>query len=420
MLRRRNFSLLVGANLISSTGNMVLYVALPFYVYLLTGSALATGTMFVAETIPPLLLGPLAGVFVDRWDRRRTMIVADTARAVLLLPLLFVAAADQLWLVYVVGFGNACLDQFFSPAQGALLPRLVGPADLAAANSLNASAGQVPLLIGPAFGGVLLDWLGLPAVVLADSISFLISALMIAAIVVPPGESAALPVASTSLRTRGHAIMNDLLVGLRIIRANRIVAGLFATVGVLMVSQGIKSVATVPFVTVMMHGDASVRGLMVTAQGVGGILGGLVLAQFGRLLTPLQRVIWGPPLVGLLLLVMVNWPALIVVLLMMLLIGIGIIAFFPSMRMLLQTAVDDRYRGRVLGAFGSVIALSNLLGLLLASTCGDLLGPQLMMNLSAALYLLAGAVALCILRRLPRSATSVVLASNPGPAPEQH
>src|SRR4029079_14654946 len=110
---------------------------------------------------------------------------ADCARAAVLLLLLFVGAGDLLWLGFLVGVASACLDQFFGPAQGALLPRLVAHDDLAAANSLNSSAGPLPLLIGPALGGVLLARLGLAAVVLAVSASFLLSALLIALLVTP-------------------------------------------------------------------------------------------------------------------------------------------------------------------------------------------------------------------------------------------
>ena len=404
LLRQRNFSLVLSARVISNSGDIVLYVALPFYVYQLTGSALATGAMFVAETIPPILLGSLAGVFVDRWHRKRTMIVADVARAMVLLLLLFVGSVDALPLVFVVAFVNACLSQFFSPAQGALLPHLVSAEDLAAANSLNSSAGQIPLLLGPVVGGVLLSWVGLPFVVLADSASFLLSALLVALVIIPPDSGANRSLASVGSQVEQRSIVDDLIAGLRLVRENKLVAGLFATVAVVMLAQGIKSVALVTYVTDTLHGDAGVRGLMVTAQGVGGIIGGVLLASFGRLASPQQRIILGVPLIGVLLLVMTNLPQVSVVLLMMALIGIVIIACFPSITTLLQSAVEDRYRGRVLGAYGTVIALSNLLGLLLASAIGDLAGSQLMMNLTGVLYVFSGAVAFLMLRGLPRAA----------------
>src|SRR5713101_2598217 len=97
VLRQRNFGLLWFGQLISIIGDWVLFVALPFYVYDMTGSALATGTMFAAQLLPSLLLGSLAGVFVDRWNRKRVMIGADVLRGCVLLLLLVVRSPEQLW-----------------------------------------------------------------------------------------------------------------------------------------------------------------------------------------------------------------------------------------------------------------------------------------------------------------------------------
>ena len=122
VLRQRNFALLWGASLISEVGTLMLYIALPFYVYAHTGSTLATGAMFVVQSLPAVALGSLVGVFVDRWDRRRTMMVADLARAVLILLLLTVRARSGLWAIYVVAGVEATISLFFYPASGALAP----------------------------------------------------------------------------------------------------------------------------------------------------------------------------------------------------------------------------------------------------------------------------------------------------------
>lgn len=123
-LRQRNFVWF--GQLISLVGDWVLLAALPFYVYQLTGSALATGAMFMVHVLPTLVLGSLAGVFADRWDRRRTMIIADVARAGVLLLVLLVRSRDWLWLVYLAGFAESAISQFFGPAKGALIPLLAG------------------------------------------------------------------------------------------------------------------------------------------------------------------------------------------------------------------------------------------------------------------------------------------------------
>src|SRR5215203_3398866 len=113
VLRQRDFFLLWSGGILSVIGDYFLFVALPFFVYERTGSALATGAMFIAETLPRLLFGSLAGVFVDRWDRKKTMIFSDLSRALILLPLLLVAAGAPLTLVYAVAFVEASVSMFF-------------------------------------------------------------------------------------------------------------------------------------------------------------------------------------------------------------------------------------------------------------------------------------------------------------------
>src|SRR5262245_23320257 len=169
LLRQRNFGLLWFGQLISLTGDWFLFIALPFYIYNLTGSTLATGAMFAAQLLPGLLFGSLAGVFVDRWDRKRVMIVSDVLRGLTLLLLLVVQSAEWLWLIYLTTFLQAAIGQFFQPAKNAVIPQLVDEKDLIPANSLNAVSDSLTRLVGPSLGGVMFAALGLNAVVLADA-----------------------------------------------------------------------------------------------------------------------------------------------------------------------------------------------------------------------------------------------------------
>ena len=124
ILRQPNFAKLWFGGLISMTGDWILMVGLPFEIYRRTGSTLATGAMVLAFLIPSILLGSVAGVFVDRWDRQRLMVVIDLVLAVVVLPLLAIDALG-IWIAYVVLFVASCLDLLFSPAEGALLPNLL-------------------------------------------------------------------------------------------------------------------------------------------------------------------------------------------------------------------------------------------------------------------------------------------------------
>jgi MFS family permease len=149
VLRRRNFALLWIGQFVSLCGDWLLIVALPFYVYQLTGSILQTGIMLTAELLPRIVLGSLAGVFVDRWDRRWTMLISDLLRAGVLLLLLLVHSRDLLWLVYVVAVLQSMIGQFFTPAVSALTPSLVEEHQLVAANSLESFNDAVTRFIGP-------------------------------------------------------------------------------------------------------------------------------------------------------------------------------------------------------------------------------------------------------------------------------
>ncbi len=163
VLRQRNFVLVWSAGLISLTGDWMLWIAVPVHVYAVTGSTIATGVAFAARVIPQLALGSVAGVFVDRWDRKRIMVAANLARAAIIVPLLFVGSPDTLWIVYAAIAIETSIGLLFGPAENALLPRLVGEKRLLEANSLNSLNNNLARLVGPALGGLVVGFTGLSA-----------------------------------------------------------------------------------------------------------------------------------------------------------------------------------------------------------------------------------------------------------------
>ena len=396
LLRQRNFSLLWFGQLLFLVGDWVLLVALPFYVYDLTGSALLTGVMWMVESLPRLLLGSLAGVFVDRWDRRRTMIVADLTRALILLPLLLVHSREWLWVIYVVAFLESVISQFFVPAKGAIIPRLVSEKDLIAANSLNAMSDSLTRLIGPSLGGALLGLLGLASVALFDVASYLISGVLIFLITLPPDPKRDQD-KTTKPASKGKNIWSEWLEGLRLVQTDRTLAALFLATALAMLGQGLINVLIVVFVKDVLHGGALQFGWMATAQGVGGLVGGLIIGRVGNRLQPSRLITLGLGTAGFALLAIVNFPSLPLALGLLALMGIPLMGYLVSGQTLMQTKVTDQYRGRVLGAYATTVALLMLVGLALASTLGDALGVVPMMNVAAGLYLLAGVVALVMM-----------------------
>src|SRR4051794_33835118 len=186
LLRRRpDLGRLVGAGLVSMTGDWLLAVGLSYAVYDLTGSTMASAGAFLTALVPQVLTGLVAGVLVDRWDRRRTMVVANLLLAVGLLPLLLVDGPGLIWVVYPVLVLEAAVETFFAPAEQAMLPRLVDeevPAELVTANALNGQAQNLSRLLGGALGGVLAALGGIPLVALADAATFLLAAFLVSRI----------------------------------------------------------------------------------------------------------------------------------------------------------------------------------------------------------------------------------------------
>jgi MFS family permease len=134
VFRRRSFALLWTAQSISTTGSALTTVAASLLVYRLTGSALSVGLLLMAAALPGLLFGPIAGVFVDRWDRRRTMMAADLSCAILVGAVPLLLPYSIWWLFAVVVLSNA-LRQFYEPAHASLLPETAPEDELAAANA---------------------------------------------------------------------------------------------------------------------------------------------------------------------------------------------------------------------------------------------------------------------------------------------
>ena len=407
--RHRDFALLWVAGLVSVTGDLALIVALPLHAYALTGSAVATGGVFAAALLPRVLVGSLAGVFVDRWDRRRTMVATDLLRAVLLLPLLAVESPDLLWLVYLVRASTSTLALLFNPAEAALLPRLVGEEHLVTANALNALNNNLGRLIGPAVGAMLYAVGGLPIVVLADAATFVGSAALILFIRTDARPERAI---TTDGSSATRQFVGEWRAGLHLIRRDHALATIFIAFGIGVVGEGTFEVGFVPLVVDVLGGGAEVVGILLSAQAIGGIVAGALIARVATVVAP--RLLFGGGLIGLGFtdLGLANAahlapPGLSPVALasaFMILAGFPSVAGLAAGNGLLQTLTVDAFRGRVFGALEVVYGVGTLLGLALGGLAIDAVGVVPVLSGGAAMWLLGGALALA---HLPRTTATV-------------
>jgi MFS family permease len=411
VLRQRNFALLWFGGLISMAGDWVLRIGLPLYIYQLTGSTLATGIMFMAGMLPSLLLGSVAGVFVDRWDRKRTMVIANVLLAASLLPLLLVRSAEWVWIAYIAAFAQSCIAQFFDPAESAMLPLLVGEEHLPTANALNALNNNLARLIGPAIGGVVLAVGGLTGVALVDAASFLLAAGMIA-LITADGRAvrAEMPAAAAEgAGGRWLAVWREWVEGLRIVVQTRTVAIIFLLLAITSLGEGVISVLFAPFVSKVLGGGGTEFGAIASAQAVGGLIGGALIGEVARRVRPGRLIGVCGILFGLIDLAIFNYPIFGVAVILMVLVGLPGVGFSTGVTTLLQTSTANQYLGRVFGALGTTGSLLALIGAGIASVLGDRIGIVPVLNLQGAGYILAGSLALVLLAHvaLPRAQAPV-------------
>lgn len=411
---RRDLRLLLSAGLVSLSGDWVLGVGLAYSVYALTGSTLASAATLLSSFLPQVLVGSIAGVFVDRWDRKRTMVVANLVLAVGLLPLLLVHGADRIWLVYAVLAGESVVEVFFAPAEQALLPRVVPDSDLVAANGLNGQVQNLARLMGSGVGGLAAAGGGITAVALVDAATFLLGALLVARIrtsgraVEEPDETA-----SQVVRGRLGTLAAEWRDGLAATWHTPVIRALLIFTLITSTGEGIMGTLFAPYVRHVLHGGAQVYGVITGVQAIGGIIGGFFVAVLADRWSPVVMLGAGAVVFGLVdlaiflypLLWVSPWPAAVG----MVVVGLPGAVTVAGLRTLFQRHTVDAQRGRVF-ALGS---LAGSISVVVGSLAGGLLGGRIgiipVLAVQGGGYVVAGLLMLVLLDRaagrIPADAT---------------
>lgn len=435
LLRQRNFALLWVGGLVSIAGDWVMYAALPYFVYQQTGSTLATAGMIAAELAPSILLGSVAGVFVDRWDRKRVLVVTNLLQAAAVSTLFLVPLNGWLWLVYVAAAAASVLSSFSVPAEGALLPTLVDDEQLVPANALNVLNNRIGRLTGLPLGAFLLGALGLEGVVLVDCASFLLAAALIAPIDVPPsagaaqGQPAGVPEspgadisddatdATSAAASAWKAFWGEWLAGLRIVRHDKTIAVVFFVLGLMTFGGTMLDPLTVAWVRDILGGGVHMYALLMTVHAASGIVGSLLVGAVGKRMTPRALMGWAGVIAGVVTMIRYNVPLVPVALVTSASAGLTNVISSVGVETLVQRSVPDAYRGRVYGALGASGGLLSLLGAVLAGAMAEVVGLVTMLNVAAGLILLAGVVVLWAFRGQQSVSAEVSIPEQGEPSP---
>lgn len=405
--RAPDLRLLLGAGLVSMTGDWLLSVGLAYSVYAMTGSTLASAAALLSAFVPQVVVGSIAGVFVDRWDRKRTMVATNLLLAGGLLPLLLVSGSGWIWLVYVVLAAQSCVEVFFAPAEQAFLPNVVEDADLVAANGLNSQVRNLARLIGSGLGGVIAAAGGIRAIAVADTVTFLVAALLVSRISTPGRGSTDVRVA---VRGRVATLVHEWREGLTTVTSNRVLTTLMLMLLITSTGEGIMGTLFAPYVRHVLHGSGQVYGVITGVQAIGGVIGGFVVAVVAERWSPVTMVWAGSIVFGLIDLAIFLYPVLWVnpwpAAAGMVMVGLPGAITVAGLMTLYQRNTTDERRGRVFSLVGLAQAISVVVGSTLAGFLGGPTGIVPILAIQGAGYVVAG---LLVLARLGARETSLDL-----------
>ena len=274
VLRRRNFSLLWFGQLVSTMGTALAELAGSILVYRLTGSAAAVGLMLIAAAGPSVVLGLIAGVYVDRLDRQKILVACDLVRAIAIafVPLLLVhfgVAALFVAIAFVASVG-----QFYAPANASILPDIAPDDELDAANALLAISEFGSMAVGYAAAGLIAAGLPFEWAFYLDAFSFVLCAICIAFVAVPKLAVEG----ATTVRT----VVKNLGAGLTFVRSTPIIRSLLIVLIPVGIAIGLNNSIMLPFFDRALGATPLEYGLNEGIASFGFVLGSLLLAGYGE------------------------------------------------------------------------------------------------------------------------------------------
>jgi MFS family permease len=423
ILRQPNFARLWFGGLISMIGDWILIVGLPFEIYRRTGSTLATGAMVLAFLVPSIALGSVAGVFVDRWDRQRLMVIINLILAVGILPLLAIDALG-IWIAYVVLFGMSCLEQLFHPAEHALMPNLLENQDddLVTANALNGLNNHLARMIGPVLAGLIVATGGLLAVTIVDAVSFLIAAGLIASIRTEHGRAKRHDSLEHEAATAWRRLVLEWRDGLRVIFGHPVLRALLFFFIITRIGEGLTMTLFVPWTKDALGSNETGYGLLLATQAIGGFAGALVIGRFGgSRIDPLRLMILSALAFGLIDLGLFTYPAIYPhiepALVVMVIVGVPGAGMMAAIATLQQTLAADSHRGRVIGAMMAMGAAGSLVGATAAGFLGEVVPIVLLLVVQGSGYVI-GSMTVAWLTRGSRTTSAALPANELGVEPD--
>jgi MFS family permease len=384
-LRHKNYRLFFTGQSLSLIGTWLTKVATSWLVYRLTGSAWLLGVLAFAGQIPTFLLSPIAGVMIDRWNRRRVLLATQTLAMIqsALLAALTLGGSIRVWQIVALNVLQGLIDAFDMPVRQAMVVRMVEDrADLPNAIALNSSMVNGARLLGPAIAGLLIAAFGEGWCFSLDALSYgaVIVSVLLMRIDTHPGPP------------KTTRVLHEMAEGFRYVRG-------FAPIRSLLLLLAISGFAGRPFVALLpviarevMHGGAGTLGALQATAGVGALAGALYLASRTSVVGLVRVVGIAAAIFGIGLVAFSRAHVLWAALPLLLVAGTGMMLQTASSNTIIQTVVDEDKRGRVASLLAMSLFGTVPLGSLLAGALATRIGAENTILCGGAICIIAAAL----------------------------
>ena len=372
-LRSRNYRLFFSGQIISLIGTWMTRIATSWLVYRLTDSAVLLGIVGFASQIPSFLLGPIAGVWVDRWDRHRTLVWTQSLSMIqsFSLAALALTGTARIWEIILLALLQGVINAIDMPARQSFVIQMVDRReDLGNAIALNGSMVNSASLVGPAIAGVVIAAVGEGYCFLIDGISYVavIISLLSMRITIPQA------------RRPQREVMHELQEGWHYVRGSLPIRSILVNLGLVSMFGFPYSVLMPIFAAEVLHGGPNTLGFLMAAVGVGALVGTASLTMRKSIVGLGRRIVIATALAGAALIAFGLSHLLWLSIVILPFVGFGLMQQMAPSNTILQTIVDDEKRGRVMSfyamAFLGMVPFGSLLAGYLAARIG---APRTMM-----------------------------------------
>jgi MFS family permease len=382
------------ATIVSVFGDfLAIFAIIALVTFKLNGTPTQVAMVLVAFMAPFAIISPFAGVFVDRWNVKRTMIASDMIRGVLTLALLFVR---DLNLIYAILFAMSTVSSFFMPAQQVAVRVLTPMTGLMAVNALMSQAQQGSQIIAPAIAGELVQVFGANSCFLYDSLSFFFSAGMVMTLAIERERSA----------PSGAAMLDSMRQGFRFVFTHSTISFVILAMTSGMFAMRCFGALLSIYVRDNLHSTSAAFGILNTLIGIGMIVGTQLLTRFARHIPHQNLVVYGLGGMGVFVLITAMFGSMSSTAVGMLGLGFCAAAIFITATTLIQQETPQELLGRVMSCLMALLAGSQVISMLAAGPIADKTGITTLYFASAAMLVGIGVVGHFKLPATPKAETA--------------